>query len=78
MQIFTYNDDLFVVCESGNTRHGFKHTATVIYKGCVCDIEKCFYYNRTWERFQYESVLRLAEDYIDNNIKLEKFIRKTK
>lgn len=78
MTIFNYADNLCVVCETKNTRTGFKHEATVLYNGRVVDVEKCIYYNRTWESFEYESVLRKAEDYIDNNIKLESFTRKTR
>lgn len=78
MTIFNYNDDLAVVCETKNTRTGFKHVATILYKGRVVDVEKCIYYNRTWESFEYESVLRKAEDYINNNIKLESWQPKTR
>lgn len=48
-------------CFSQSTSYGFRHIA---FKGIVLnpksqkpDAKRC-YYNRTWERFQYESVLR--------------------
>ena len=50
-------------CRAENTRYGFRH---------VCDFRlpgnwnytraKCCYYNRTWESFRYESVLRAAAE----------------
>jgi hypothetical protein len=78
MKIFNYTDNLAVVCECKPTRNGFKHVATVLHNGRVVDVEQCFYLNRTWESFEYESVLRKAESYIDNNIKLEHWEPKTR
>lgn len=50
-------------CSTQDTRYGFRH---------VCDFRrpgeysytraKCCYYNRTWERFEYESVLHAAAE----------------
>lgn len=64
---FTINlpggDFISLHCSSQSTRYGFRH---------VCDFRrpgeynytraKCCYYNRTWERFRYESVLRAAAE----------------
>ena len=49
-------------CYTTNTRCGFCHTAH--YVGWDYDINdtKVSYYNRTWERFEYESVLKRAID----------------
>ena len=58
--VTTYPDlDLTVVCETQNTRNGFRHLATVPYQvGSTRLITaKVNYINRTWERFQYETVL---------------------
>lgn len=66
---FNYLDNqASVICESSSTRQGFKHTCKLFYKGRLIFQDKINYYNRTWESFEYESVLRLAENYIDNNI----------
>ena len=56
------NDVLYFHCWTTNTRNGFCHS-------CWCDwlegtsvsaTTKISYYNRTWERFDYESVLKRA------------------
>ena len=49
-------------CYTTNTRCGFCHTAH--YVGWDYDINdtKVSYYNRTWERFECESVLKRAID----------------
>jgi len=57
MQTFRINKKLQVVCETGNTRNGFKHTATLLSNGNERESVKCHYYNRTWESYTYESVL---------------------
>lgn len=47
-------------CYTTNTRYGFCHTAHLIgWKYSITDT-KASYYNRTWERFKYESVLKSA------------------
>lgn len=57
MQTFTINKHLEVICESINTRYGFKHLAILFRDGEEIGSAKCCYYNRTWERYQYENVL---------------------
>lgn len=57
MTIFVITDKLSVVCQTIKTRSGFKHVATMIWRGCEREQEKCCYLNRTWERYTYESVL---------------------
>lgn len=53
-------------CASQSTSYGFRHVC-VRYRDCgsvnfrafrASDISRCSYYNRTWERFKYETVLR--------------------
>lgn len=59
MQIFTINKRYSVVCRSESTRSGFRHLATLMVNGGDTDITaKCTYLNRTWERYQFESVLQ--------------------
>lgn len=48
-------------CTSRDTRNGFAHDCTVHddnYNDCAT--AHCYYLNRTWERFTYESVLHEA------------------
>ena len=72
-KLFNYGDDLYVVCDHGKTRSGFKHIGKVFYKGYLVHEDKICYYNRTWEQWEYQSILRSCENWIDNNIKLEHF-----
>jgi len=55
-------------CHTTNTRCGFCHTAHLM--GWRYDITdtKASYYNRTWERFEYESVLRYAIEKLPKDI----------
>jgi len=45
------------VCEEQGTRYGFRHLCTVFKDGREVDHGKRCYYNRTWERWTFESVL---------------------
>lgn len=75
MKVFYYTDDCFVLCDFASSRWGFNHTGAVFYKGRRVFRDKIHYQNRTWESFQFESILRKCESWIDQNIKLEKFIK---
>lgn len=57
MRTFKIDDNHEVVCVAENTRSGFRHLATLMYKGHEVDKAKCTYINRTWESYQFESVL---------------------
>lgn len=55
--------DAYIVlqCSTQNTRYGFRHVCDFIAPGDrFFTRAKCCYYNRTWERFKYESVLSKA------------------
>lgn len=58
MRLFQLNADYAVVCEFVSTRSGFKHVATLLYRGDEVDSTKICYQNRTWEHYQYQSVLQ--------------------
>ena len=57
MRIFRINDKIEVVCVSKSTRNGFKHEATLMFNGGERETVKICYLNRTWERYEFESVL---------------------
>lgn len=48
---------IMFICHTENTRYGFRHLCYNTDSGIT---SKCCYYNRTWERFEYESVLQKA------------------
>ena len=62
MQTFKVNRNIEIVCESKNRRSGFKHVATLLVGGIERDEAKCLYVNRTWERWEYQSVLQKLAD----------------
>ncbi len=51
-----------VFCQSGSTRHGFKHTVELWQNGYYIAEAKICYLNRTWERYRYESTIHKAID----------------
>jgi len=63
MRIFNLNTEYNIVCNWQNTRYGFRHLATLHKNGYEIAKAKACYYNRTWEKFEYETVLlKLIDD----------------
>lgn len=54
------------ICHTENTRYGFRHLCHDTDSGIT---EKCCYYNRTWERFEYESVLKKSIENLPDSIR---------
>lgn len=72
MKAFRINKDTQIICEWVKTRTAFKHIATLLINGREVDSTKICYQNRTWESFEFESVLnKLIEktDQLDNKTK---------
>lgn len=57
--IFEKSGVIFV-CKSESTRYGFRHLCYVFKDGQEVAFAKRCYYNRTWERWEFESVLNDA------------------
>jgi len=57
MKIFKLDEMHSVVCNSESTRSGFRHVATLCKNGVQVARAKCTYLNRTWECYEFESVL---------------------
>jgi hypothetical protein len=55
---FTINENIYIVCRWIKNRNGFKHDATYYENGDNWGTVKVCYYNRTWESFEYETVLK--------------------
>ena len=58
MKTFRINDKLQIVCDWQKTRNGFKHTAKLKgpYFNTISETKVC-YLNRTWESFEFETVI---------------------
>lgn len=56
-------------CYTTNTRYGFCHTAHYVGWDYEINDTKVSYYNRTWERFEYETVLKRAIEKLPSNIR---------
>lgn len=57
MKSFKINDEYTIICEWKKTKIAFKHTAKLLQNGSEIDECKICYQNRTWERYDFESVL---------------------
>jgi len=58
MKYFTITPTLDIACEWKKTSTAFKHTATIVRNGSEHGTSvKICYQNRTWERYEFESVL---------------------
>jgi len=58
MRIFNLDKQYNIVCNWENTRYGFRHIAVLHKNGFEISRGKICYYNRTWERYEFESVLK--------------------
>jgi hypothetical protein len=57
MRMFKLNDVYSVICESESTRSGFRHIAKLLRGGYERASAKCTYQNRTWEAYEFETVI---------------------
>jgi hypothetical protein len=73
MKIFNLDKNFSIVCDFVGTRNGFKHTAILCRKGQEVYETKICYLNRTWECFEFESVLLKVIDERFTGKELEKF-----
>ena len=58
MKLINLNREWAILCETKNTRNGFKHVAVLLKNGREFDKVKICYLNRTWESYEYESVIK--------------------
>jgi len=73
MRIFEINENVKIVCESQSTRTGFRHIAVLFINGREVERQKCCYINRTWESYEFESVIKKLSnfEYLEIKNKLE-------
>ena len=71
MKVFSVNfqgEKNSIYCKCENTRNGFKHVATMYYNRNTY-VAVCYYLNRTWECFEYQSVIRKLYYIISDEMK---------
>lgn len=69
---YKIGENFGVTCTWTKTRYGFKHEADLYAKGMRVAHAKCCYYNRTWESYEYQSVIHDAiRAYYKNEEKAE-------
>lgn len=54
------NNIVVIVNEWHGTRHGFKHTSRVYRNGRNVGEDTVYYYNRTWEAYEYQTSAKCA------------------
>jgi hypothetical protein len=60
---FKINNKITIVARHEDTRNGFRHIADLYINGEKIDSAKVTYQNRTWESYQFQTVLqKLIED----------------
>ena len=64
-RLFKVNNNISIVCDCVSTRYGFRHDAKLFVNGYATEKAKCCYYNRTWERFEFETVISKLLDKTD-------------
>lgn len=52
--------DWQILAHSESTRTGFRHIAVLLQSGFEIARNVCYYYNRTWEEYRFQSVARGA------------------
>ena len=65
MIIRKINDDVSIACETYSNSRAWGHIARCIYRGQEIEQARARYYNRTWERYQFESVMCGLVDKLD-------------
>lgn len=78
MKTFKLSKVYTVICETKNTRNGFKHIAILCKNNNSVYETKICYLNRTWESFEYKSVLdKIIKAYFDEK-QAKKYIKAIK
>lgn len=80
MKVFTFNNVYSIACEFEETKQGFKHVATLLKNGCGQGNGETVvrYLNRTWECYEFETVLKRCIDDNFEGVEHKKFINKIK
>ncbi len=60
LKSFKIDEHLSVDCQAQRTSYGFRHLASLCRDGRVIATARESYYNRTWESYEYQTVIRKA------------------
>jgi hypothetical protein len=72
-EVFRINRKITAICRSEKTRYGFRHLAELQYNGREVGHAKACYYNRTWERYQFQTVIFGAIENAKNNLTVREY-----
>lgn len=62
-----YDNSLFeFICDTEDTRSGFKHVCNLFINNIHATAATCYYYNRTWESWDYQTVCIAAVNNLMN------------
>jgi hypothetical protein len=74
------NDKYSLILSDKDTKNGFKHIARVFENGKEIGSVNCVYCNRTWEAYEYQTViLKAIKEFINEPLQselLEKYRKK--
>ena len=62
-----FSKKLSFVCESFSNSKNWGHKATAYYNGVEVGTTKCIYQNRTWEVYQYQTVMMSLVHVLDKS-----------
>lgn len=60
MKCYEFGEGYKVMCRSERTRYGFRHLCELTHNYNVIAKTKACYYNRTWESYEFQSVIHQA------------------
>ncbi len=60
MKTYNFGEGYQVICRSERTRYGFRHLCELTKDYNVLAKTKACYYNRTWEAYEFQSVIHSA------------------
>lgn len=72
MQTFKVNEKITIDCESKSNRRGFQHIATLKIDDLKALTTRRQYYNRTWESYEYKSVLKQLVNKAEKKLDISK------
>ena len=63
-RLFTVDENHEISCYTENTRNGFRHIGILFENGIEIARTKINYLNRTWERYEYETIVEKLKEYL--------------